>query len=211
MFPELFPTHSENEYHVHTFSLGVSGYKRSLFNDLFNYSFTLYAGKNTPRTDAARDVAELTNSDGRFFKSVFVLDYRKLFSPYCEFHTNILFHNASRGLNSAEQLQVGGANGVRGYADGDGTGDEGYLTRSELIWHTKDPRLSFSLFLDIGGAGNKIDHDIKTIKSWGIEANFTQPNDYFVKLDYARKIDHNPLVASDDKRDRFWFMVGKIF
>ncbi|MBQ7631126.1 MAG: ShlB/FhaC/HecB family hemolysin secretion/activation protein [Selenomonadaceae bacterium] len=211
MFPDLFPSHTENQYYVHTFSVGVSGYKRSLFNDLFNYSFTVYAGTNKPRTDAARDISELNDSDGRFFKAQAMLDYRKLFSPYCEFHTNIMWQSASRGLNSAEQIQIGGANGVRGYADGDGAGDEGYLTRSELIWHTKDPRLSFSVFLDVGGAGNKVDHDIKTIKSWGIEANFAQPNDYFIKLDYARKIGNNLQVASDDKRNRFWFMVGKIF
>lgn len=211
LFPEMFPTHSRNENYVHTASLGFSGYNRSLFNDLFNYSFTLYGGYNSPRTDSARDVAEITNSEGRFFKSQLVLDYRKLFTKSFEFHTNILVQNASKGLNSSEQLQIGGATGVRGYADGDGAGDEGYLTRTELIWHTGEPGLSFSAFLDIGGAGYKTEHDLHSIKSWGIEANYVKPNDYFIKLDYARKIGNNLQVASDDKRQRFWFMVGKIF
>ncbi|MBR5914190.1 MAG: ShlB/FhaC/HecB family hemolysin secretion/activation protein [Selenomonadaceae bacterium] len=211
LFPELFPTHNQNESYVHTATLGVSGYNRSLFNDLFNYSFTIYGGYNSPRTESARELAELTGSEGHFFKSQLVLDYRKLFSKACEFHTNLTFQNASRGLNSSEQMQIGGATGVRGYADGDGAGDEGYLTKTEFIWHTDEPGLSLSAFLDIGGAGYKIEHDIHTIKSWGIELNYAKPDDYFVKLDYARKIGNNLQVASDDKKQRFWFMVGKIF
>ena len=211
LFPEMFPTHNSSESYIHTFSLGFSGYKRSLFGDLFNYSLTLYNGYHSPRSQNAKDIAEIMNNDGRFFKSQLVLDYRKLFSKYIEFHTNITFQNASRNLNSAEQMQIGGANGVRGYADGDGAGDEGYLTRTEIIWHTPEPGLSLSTFLDIGGAGVKTNHDIQTIRSWGFEANYAKPNDYFIKLDYARKIGNNSLVASDDKRQRFWFMVGKIF
>ena len=210
-FPELFPTHNQNESHVHTLSVGFSGYKRSLSNDLFNYSFTLYAGRHNPRTDDAQAVADLAGSDGNFFKSQIVLDYRKLFSKSFEFHTNINLQNASRSLNSSEQLQIGGANGVRGYADGDGAGDEGYLTRTEFIWHTDVPNLSLSAFFDIGGAGYKYNHDIHTIKSWGLELNYAKPNDYFIKLDYARKIGNNLEVASDDKKNRFWFMAGKIF
>ena len=211
LFPELFPTHNQNESHVHTFSVGFSGYKRSLSNDLFNYSFTLYAGRHNPRTDDAQAVADLAGSDGNFFKSYLMLDYRKLFTKSFEFHTNINLQKASRSLNSSEQLQIGGANGVRGYADGDGAGDEGYLTRTEFIWHTDVPNLSLSAFFDIGGAGYKYDHDIHTIRSCGLELNYAKPNDYFIKLDYARKIGNNRLVASDDKKNRFWFMVGKIF
>lgn len=211
LFPEMFPTHNTNESHVHTFNLGFSGYKRSAFNDLFNYSFNLYAGQHSPQNDSAQEIADLTNSSGHFFKSQLNLDYRKLFSKAFEFHTNITVQNASKSLNSAEQMQIGGANGVRGYADGDDTGDEGYLTRTEFIWHTDVPNLSLSTFLDVGGAGYKSDHDIHTIKSWGIELNYAKPNDYFVKLDYARKIGNNLQVASDDKKQRFWFMVGKIF
>ena len=211
LFPDLFPTSNQNQSYVHTFSLGVSGYKRSLSNDLFNYSFTVYGGKNSPRTEDARAVSEALNNDGHFFKSQLSLDYRKLFSPSFEFHTNILLQNASKTLNSSEQMQIGGANGVRGYADGDGAGDEGYLTRTEFIWHTGAPGLSLSTFLDIGGVGYKTDHDIHTIRSWGLELNYAKPNDYFIKLDYARKIGNNLQVASDDKKNRFWFMVGKIF
>ena len=100
---------------------------------------------------------------------------------------------------------------MRGYADGDGSGDEGYLSKSEIIWHTGEPGLSLSVFFDIGGTGTKSENNIQTIRSWGLEANYTKPNDYFVKLDWARRIGINQLVATDNKKHRFWFMVGKIF
>ncbi len=204
--------HSPDDRYIHTLSLGISGYKRSLFNDLFNYSFTIYGGHVSPRTSYAKQISSLSNDGGDYVRSVANVDYRKLFTKYFEFHTNFTWQSASKNLVGAEQLTVGGANGVRGYAEGEGSGDEGYLSRTEVIWHTDEPGLSLSAFLDIGGAGVKSDHNISTIRSWGFEANYTKQNDFFVKLDYARKLGKNNLmVARDDKRQRFWFMLGKIF
>jgi len=204
--------HSQDKNCIHTFSLGFSGYKRSLFNDLFNYSFTLYNGYVSPRTEDAEQQAILGYTNGNYFRAVANVDYRKLFNKYIEFHTNFTWQSASKNLVGAEQLTVGGANGVRGYGDGEGSGDEGYLSKSEVIWHTDVPGLALSLFFDIGGTGKKTDHNISTIRSWGLEANYTKTNDFFIKLDYARKLGrNNRLVAMDDKRQRFWFMLGKIF
>ncbi len=201
----------ENDRYVHTFSIGFKGYRRSAFNDLFNYSFTVYNGVVSNKSEYAELQDEYTHTSGSFTRSQLMLDYRKLLSPCVEFHSQLTWQNASKTLNSSEKLTLGGANGVRGYADGDSSGDEGYLTKNELVWHTDIPGLSTSLFLDIGGSGNKIEHDIKTIRSWGIGLNYSKPNDFFVRMDYARKIGNNLQVASDDVRQRFWFMVGKIF
>ncbi len=207
-----FTQRFQGENHIHTFSLGFNGYKRSLHNDLFNYAFTLYDGHLSPRTESAREMAEDGYTKGNFVRSEMELDYRKLFSSYWEFHTNFLLQNSSKNLSSAEQMTLGGANGVRGYADGDASGDEGYLSKTEMIWHTKVDGLSFNVFFDIGGTGVKTNHDINTIRSWGVQANYSKANDYFIRLDYARKIGNNPLVASvNDARQRFWFMAGKIF
>ena len=203
--------HNPDKSYIHTLSLGFSGYKRSLFNDLFNYSFTVYKGYVSPRTDYAERHISASGYGGHYFRSVVNLDYRKLFTKYVEFHTNFTLQNASKNLAGAEQIKVGGANGVRGYADGEGSGDEGFLSRSEVIWHTDEPGLSFSLFFDAGGSGIKSERNVEIIRSWGLEANYAKSNDYFVKLDYARKVGNNFSVARDDKRQRFWFIVGKIF
>ena len=202
---------SQGNYYIHTFSLGFNGYRRSLSNDLFNYSFTVYDGYVSPRSEDALQQAVITGNRGNFFRAVVNLDYRKLFAKEFEFHTNFTGQLASKDLTGAEQMTIGGANGVRGYADGDGPADKGFLSKSEVIWYTPIQNLSLSTFFDIGGAGVKSERGIKTIRSWGFEANYAKPNDFFVKMDYARKIGNNRLVASDSTRQRFWFMVGKIF
>lgn len=205
------PLDLDDKRYVHTFSVGLKGYKRSLHNDLFNYSFTVYNGYVSNRSPYSRFIDSLNGVSGSFYKSQLTADYRKLFGKYWEFHTNLLVQNASKTLYSSERLILGGANGVRGYADGDGSGDMGYLSKSEFIWHTKFEGLSFSLFFDIGGVGDKRDHELETMRSWGIGLNYSKPNDYFFRVDYARKIGNNINVASDNRRDRIWFMAGKIF
>ena len=205
------PLDLDDKRYVHTFSVGLKGYKRSLHNDLFNYSFTVYNGYVSNRSPYAKFIDSLNGVSGSFYKSQLTADYRKLFGKYWEFHTNLLVQNASKNLYSSERLILGGANGVRGYADGDGSGDMGYLSKSEFIWHTKFEGLSFSLFFDIGGVGDKGDHELETMRAWGLGMNYSKPNDYFFRVDYARKIGNNINVASDNRRDRIWFMAGKIF
>ena len=205
------PLDLDDKRYVHTFSLGLKGYKRSLHNDLFNYSFTVYNGYVSNRSPYARFIDSLNGVSGSFYKSQLTADYRKLFGKYWEFHTNLLVQNASKTLYSSERLILGGANGVRGYADGDGSGDMGYLSKSEFVWHTKYEGLAFSLFFDIGGVGDKRDHELETMRSWGIGLNYSKPDDFFFRVDYARKIGNNKNIASDNRMDRIWFMAGKIF
>ena len=201
----------EPKENIHDFSLELVGYKRSLSNSLFNYSAGIYFGNVSSRNESAvvKNMAAQTAS--QFTRSEVKLDYRQLLTPHFEFHTNFKLQNASNNLHDSEKLQLGGASGVRGYGDGDASGDEGYLSTTEFIWHTKVPGLTFSTFFDIGGCGNKLNHDIQTIRSWGTGLGYSKPNDYFFKFEYARKIGNNENVTNDFTRNRLWFMAGKIF
>lgn len=201
----------ENDKYIHTISGGVRGYKRSFHGDLWNWSAMIYTGYLSNRSDFAEFQNEFTHVGGQFTRSQLTLDYRKLLSKYWEFHSDFTLQNSSKNLNSSEKLILGGANGVRGYADGDASGDEGYLSKSEIIWHTKHQPLSFNLFFDLGGSGDKSAHDVHIIRSWGLGMNYNKDRDYFLRFDYARKIGNNLAVASDDVRHRIWFMAGKIF
>ena len=54
----------------------------------------------------------------------------------------------------------------------------------------------------------------ETAKGWGIGLNYTKPGDYFIRLDYARRIGGLDYYEnSEDAKDkgRFWFMLGKVF
>lgn len=48
-------------------------------------------------------------------------------------------------------------------------------------------------------------------RSWGTGLGYSKLNDYFCKLEYARKIGNNKSVTRDYTRNRIWFIVGKIF
>ena len=201
----------EPESNVRTFAIGLNGYKRSLHNALFNYGFTIYHGHLSSRNEDASIRNQIRHTAGDFTRSELKLDYRQLFTDYWEVHTNFKLQNSSKALGSSEQLQLGGANGVRGYSDGDASGDEGYMSTTEVVWHTKVPGLTFNVFFDIGGAGNKRQHDIRTIRSWGSGLGYSQQNNFFLKFEYARKIGLNKEVTNDFSRNRLWFMAGKIF
>jgi hypothetical protein len=51
-----------------------------------------------------------------------------------------------------------------------------------------------------------------TLKGWGIGLSYTKPNDWFARLDYARRIGGDPnLSEKAQAKGRTWFMLGKIW
>ena len=83
----------------------------------------------------------------------------------------------------------------------------------ELRWHTPLKGLILSTYFDAGCVNGTKDGDggSETLKGWGIGATYNEDG-WFARIDYARRIG-TPEVMSDDarSRDRFWFMVGKMF
>ncbi|MCX4160048.1 MULTISPECIES: ShlB/FhaC/HecB family hemolysin secretion/activation protein [Paraburkholderia] len=67
------------------------------------------------------------------------------FSLYGAFQAQV----ASKNLDSAEQFQLGGAYGVRGYPQGEGNGDQGYLATLELRY-ALTPAWQLAGFYDVG-------------------------------------------------------------
>lgn len=55
-----------------------------------------------------------------------------------------------------------------------------------------------------GTAGND------TLKGWGIGVTYQHPDNYFARLDYARRIGAPEIMSNDAKiKQRMWFMMGK--
>jgi hemolysin activation/secretion protein len=118
-------------------------------------------------------------------------------------------------------MYLGGANGVRAYPQGEGSGDEGVMATIEPRFYTKVPGLVFSTYFDIGrvqfrndGRAGFIGSDATgmTLKGWGIGLSYTKPNDWFARLDYARRIGGDPnLSEKAQAKGRTWFMLGKIW
>lgn len=108
--------------------------------------------------------------------------------------------------------------GVRAYPTGVGGGDEGYVGNLELRYHTKVPGLTLSAYFDMGHV--KINHDSEnfdgngeTAKGWGLGMTYVKPGNYFMRLDYARRIGELKYYSDRDAKDRnrLWFMLGKVF
>ena len=52
----------------------------------------------------------------------------------------------------------------------------------------------------------------ETLKGWGIGVSYSRPGDYFVRLDWARRIGLGKNASDAAKaKNRFWFMVGKVW
>jgi hypothetical protein len=60
--------------------------------------------------------------------------------------------------------------------------------------------------------GNKTTDTGMTLKGYGIAVSYTKPNDWFARLDYARRIGGDPNLSEKAKANgRVWFMLGKIW
>ena len=121
---------------------------------------------------------------------------------------------ASRNLDGSEQMYLGGANAVRAYPQGEGSGDVGLLGTAEVRYYTDVPGLVLSTYLDAGHV--RLSHDgtggSETLKGWGLAANYTRPGDWFARLDYARRIGDSKYLSEDAKsKGRVWFLLGKIW
>lgn len=89
----------------------------------------------------------------------------------------------------------------------------------EFRYHPHIPGLTLSAYLDTGHV--MVTHDSsnasyggETATGWGIGINYTKPNCYFARFDYARRIG-GPKYYNTDKdakdKGRIWFMIGAIF
>lgn len=120
---------------------------------------------------------------------------------------------ASKNLDSSEKMVLGGANGVRAYPAGEGSGDEGWLTNFELAY-AMSANLSPSVFYDHGvtksnknvflpGGNDRrlAGYGLGLRGSWG-------------KLDWRGSIawrSNSSAISEPDKTPRAWFQVSSAF
>ena len=132
---------------------------------------------------------------------------------------------ASHNLDGSEEMYLGGASGIRAYPQGEGSGDEGVQGTIETRFYTDVPGLVVSTYFDVGhvwyrndggvdiyGNGRGLASTGETLKGWGVGLAYTKANDWFARLDYARRIGDDPNISPAAKATgRTWFMLGKIW
>ncbi len=212
--------------HSHSVHAGINGFER---RDGFtaNYGATVTTGTlGFDSADARRTLAD-GHTEGRFTKGEANVTAIQKLGHRADVMVKGSGQIASRNLDGSEEMYLGGANGVRAYPQGEGSGDEGILGTVETRFYTDVPGLVFSTYIDGGHIWFNNDRSMdrqgsagslgqwssgETLWGWGLGLSYTRANDWFTRLDYARRIGDDPNLSQGAKaKGRTWFMMGKIW
>ena len=201
------------EKHSSTFHLGIKGEERQ-HHTSWSYDLTGYYGHLGADSDWARRQMARAGTDGSFAKGVLNLNLRHKISDRWNIGLKAQAQKAGTNLDSSEEIYLGGASGVRAYPQGEASGDNGCLGSIELSYRTDVPNLVLSTYFDLGHVqyANDGKDGSETLKGWGIGVSYSRPGDYFMRLDWARRVGL-PEGASEaaKAKNRLWFMLGKVW
>ena len=129
---------------------------------------------------------------------------------------------ASKNLDPSEKFVLGGMDGVRSYAQGEGFGDEGYIASVEarLLLAGLSERVPGDVhllgFADAGhirinakpwtNAPNELD-----LQGAGVGMSWEAPGNFFVRSYYAFRIGNEHALDASDDSGRFWIQAVKYF
>ena len=215
----LFGYANRGRKHTQDIYAGLSGYwRRNGF--LTNYDFKVATGRLTMDSDASRAADAREKTSGRYTKLTLDTSNVQRTGHRSDLLLKLSGQWATHNLDGSEELSLGGANGVRAYPQGEGSGDIGWLTTAEWRFYTDVRGLVPSVFYDIGHT--KFSKDGQTVagrsgvtlRGYGLGLAYSDPGNWFARLDYARRIgnSHNPVLSRDAMSNgRFWFLMGKIW
>ena len=203
--------------HTHSVYAGLVGMSR-MRGLLLNYNVNLTLGRLAYDKLYSRVLGDMNRiSAGNYAKLEADVTAVQRLGNAADIMLKVSGQKSGQNLDSSEEFYLGGPNGVRAYAQGEGSGDEGVLGTAELRWHTPLPGLTMSTFYDAGavrlsrsasaGIANRM-----TLRGWGIGAAYSNPGDWFARLDYARRIGLDAQVSPKNAApSRIWFLMGKIW
>lgn len=127
---------------------------------------------------------------------------------------------ASKNLDSAEKMSLGGPFAVRAYPSGEASGDDGYVATAE-IRHVLNQQLlpgqlTLSGFVDHGmvrtNARPFIEGDNqRRLSGAGVGVAFAMPDRLELRVVYAHKLGNAPARSDIDQAGRLWGMLALTF
>ncbi|MBQ4212975.1 MAG: ShlB/FhaC/HecB family hemolysin secretion/activation protein [Selenomonas sp.] len=208
--------------HSHSVYVAAEGFERRK-GLAVNYEAKLTTGTLGRDSDDAfsKSMFDNNKTEGRYTKGEFNVTAVQRLGNRADVLVKASGQLASHNLDGSEKMYLGGANGVRAYPQGEGSGDEGLMGTVETRFYTNVPGLVFSTYFDIGHVkfrkdgqpwGRSSDASGMTLKGYGVGITYSKPNDWFARLDYARRIGGDPnLSEKAQAKGRTWFMLGKIW
>jgi hemolysin activation/secretion protein len=129
---------------------------------------------------------------------------------------------ASKNLDDSEQMELGGAYGVRAYPEGEVYGDEGYIATLEARlqlprWFERLPGDTQLLgFVDTGTVTLNTsrwndDKNIASRSGAGVGLTWAATNNFEASVTYAWKLGNTEATSAPDRFGGFWFQVVKDF
>ncbi len=206
--------------HSHSVYVGLEGFERRP-GTVLNYQAKVTTGRLEPDSEDGRTQTSLAQTQGRYTKGELSVTAVQRLGNRADVLLKASGQIASHNLDGSERMYLGGASGVRAYPQGEGSGDLGIMATVEPRFYTSVPGLIFSTYFDIGYVQFRKDNQPSfpssnetgmTLKGYGAAISYTKPNDWFARLDYARRIGGDPNLSEKAKaKGRLWFMLGKIW
>ena len=186
------------------------------------FSLGATAGDLEIRSDADRAVDRVTaRTSGNYAKLQGGVARVQRVTDAVSLFASVRGQIASKNLDSAEKMQLGGAFGVRAYPEGEGYGDDGYVAtleaRLQLPNLTRVPG-NFQLFGFVDSGAVRFAHDpwftgpnVAHRSGIGTGLAWTSPNNFLLKGTYAHKLGDQDVTSQSDRDGRFWFQIAKLF
>lgn len=167
------------------------------------------------------------NAQGGFTKLNFQLSRTQRLSSMFSFFAGMNAQYAWDNLDSAEKFSLGGAQGVRGYAPGEATGDQGYVSQFELradLPIEGATQWQAFVFYDHGAmradtkryAGSPVGATFSYgLDSAGLGLNVSRAGMFQIRTIWAKAVGSNNGATAPNfnnvdgtkKRERFWFQA----
>jgi hemolysin activation/secretion protein len=167
------------------------------------------------------------NAQGNFTKLNFQLSRTQRLSSLFSVFAGMNAQYAWDNLDSAEKFSLGGAQGVRGYAPGEATGDQGYVSQFELradLPIEGATQWQAFLFYDHGAmrsdtkryAGSPVGATFSyALDSAGLGLHITRAGMFQIRTIWAKAVGSNNGATAPNfnnvdgtkKRERFWFQA----
>jgi len=187
------------------------------------YSITAAFGELDIQSPLARAVDRLTaRTDGTYAKFSYSVARLQNITGPLSLYGWVRGQFAADNLDISEKMELGGANGVRSYPEGEAYGDRGYIATLEARlllprWIEDLPGdVRLIGFVDTGSVTFNESPWIRgrndaTRSGIGAGIAWTAPNDFSATVTYAHELGDNHATSAPDRFGRFWVQLVKYF
>jgi hemolysin activation/secretion protein len=188
-----------------------------------SFFVSLSAGSLDIETPTVRAADAVTaRSNGAYSKLWFNLTRTQRLTDLWSLGASFTAQLASKNLDPSEKMVLGGMDGVRGYPQGEGFGDEGYQVSLEarlllaglsnhvpgqvhLIGFVDNGHITINEHPWYAGSNDE------TLSSVGVGLTWDVPGNFSVRTYYATELGSQRAISAPDRSGRFWIELIKYF